>query len=342
MRKTADRKNHGEIVIYKSGKNNVVLEAYLQKESVWLSLDQMARLFGRDNSVISRHIKNVFEEKELGPKSVVAKFATTASDGKTYQVDYYNLDVIISVGYRVKSHSGVRFRIWATKVLKNHLIKGYTLNKKRLNELKGDELKTFEDAITFMRQTIASRSLSSKEESGLLQVITEYAYTWILLQKYDKDELSPPKAMQLSAYALDYPAACEAINQLKSDLVAKKEASDLFGWERGSGLEGILRGIYQTFGGDELYPTIEEKAAHLLYFIIKDHPFADGNKRIGSLLFILFLSRNKYLLRKNGEKKINDNALVAIALLVAESKPKQKDVMIRLIMHFLAGRAGVR
>lgn len=337
MKKNKPEENRGEIVIYKSGKKAVVLEAHLRKETIWLNLDQMAKLFGRDKSVISRHIKNVFEEKELSPKSVVANFATTAADGKTYQVDYYNLDVIISVGYRVKSHNGVRFRIWATKVLKDHLIKGYTINKKRIGELKGDELKAFEDTVTLMRQAMASRSLSSKEESGLLQVITEYAYTWALLQKYDKDALTPPERMRASVYALDYPAALDAIAHLKHELMAKQEASDLFGREHSDALEGILRGIYQTFGGHELYPSIEEKAAHLLYFIIKDHPFSDGNKRIGSLLFILFLSRNKYLLRANGEKKINDNALVAIALLVAESKPNQKDVMIRLIMHFLKG-----
>ena len=232
----------------------------------------------------------------------------------------------------------MRFRIWATRVLKDHLVKGYTLNRKRLKELHGDELKAFEEAISFMRYTIETRKLSSKEESGLLRVITDYAYTWALLQKYDKNELAPPKKMRAPAYTLDYPAAQEAIIGLKNELKAKNEASELFGRERGGGFEGILRGIYQTFGGDELYPSIEEKAAHLLYFIIKDHPFADGNKRIGSLLFILFLSRNKYLFRENGEKKINDNALVAIALLVAESKPNHKDLMIRLIMHLLASR----
>lgn len=337
MKKTPAQENRGEIVIYKSGKKDVVLEAHLREESIWLSLDQMAGLFGRDKSVISRHIKNIFKEKELSAKSVVANFATTAADGKTYQVDYYNLDVIISVGYRVKSHNGVKFRMWATRVLKDHLVKGYTLNRKRLKELKGEELKAFEGAVALIRQTIASRALTSKEESGLLHVITEYAHTWALLQQYDKNELTAPKKMKKASYALDYTEAQQAIMRLKNDLTAKHEASELFGRERGGNLEGILRGIYQTFGGDELYPSVEEKAAHLPYFVIKDHPFADGNKRVGSLLFIIFLSRNKYLLRKNGESKINDNALVAIALLIAESKPNQKDVMIRLIMHFLAG-----
>jgi death-on-curing family protein len=345
MRRAKEQDSHGDIVIYKSVKNKVILEAHLQKESIWLSLDQMARLFGRDKSVISRHVKNVFDEKELSPRSTVANFATVQTEGArtvSRNIEYFNLDVIISVGYRVKSHNGVRFRIWATRVIKDHLVKGYTLNKKRLGELKGEELKAFEETLTFIRQTMASRLLSSKEESGLLQVITEYAYTWALLQKYDGNELAVPKAMQASAYALDSRAACEAIGQLKNNLIAKKEASDLFGRERSGGLEGILQGVYQTFGGEELYPSIEEKAAHLLYFIIKDHPFADGNKRIASLLFIIFLSRNKHLLRSNGEKKLNDNALVALALLIAESRPNQKDVMIRLIMHFLANRVDER
>lgn len=338
MKKTKQQENRGEIAIYKSGKNNIVLEAHLQKESVWLTQAQIADLFGTQRAAITKHLRNIFKSGELKKVSVSSILEHTAADGKNYKTQFYNLDAIISVGYRVNSLRATHFRIWATKIIKDHLIKGFTLNKKRIGELKGEELKAFEDTVTLMRQTIAKRQLSSKEESGLLQVITEYAYTWALLQKYDKNELTAPKTMQASAYELDYPAACEAIGQLKNDLVAKKDASDLFGRERGGELEGILRGIYQTFSGDELYPTIEEKAAHLLYFIIKDHPFADGNKRIGSLLFILFLSRNKYLLRENGEKKINDNALVAIALLVAESKPNQKNVMIRLIMHFLAGR----
>lgn len=325
----------GEVVIYKHLKGKFSFFVRLCEDTVWLNLDQMADLFGRDKSVISRHIKNIFHEKELSPKSVVAKFATTAADGKTYQVDYYNLDVIISVGYRVKSRNGVRFRMWATKILKEYLIKGYTLNQKRLKELKGKQLKDFEDAVGLIRQTISYHQLSGTEEKGLLYVITEYAHAWALLQKYDKNDLSAPDRTRSPVYELDFTVVQESITSLKNNLISKGEASEIFGRERGGGLGGIVRGVYQTFDGRELYPSIEEKAAHLLYFIIKDHPFVDGNKRIAALVFIIFLSRNKYLLRDNGEKKINDNALVAIALLIAESKPSQKDVIIKLVMHFL-------
>lgn len=340
MKKKAKQENRGEIAIYKSGKNKVVLEARLRKESIWLTQAQIADLFGTQRAAITKHLRNIFRCGELKKKSVSSVLEHTAADGKIYKTQFYSLDAVISVGYRINSRRATHFRVWATRILKDHLIKGYTFNKKRLGELKGEELKTFEDAVNLVRHTIAARTLGSNEASGLLQVITEYAYTWVLLQKYDRNELAAPETMRIPVYTLDYPSVCEAIIQLKTELIMRNEASDLFGRERGGSFEGILQGIYQTFGGDELYPTIEEKAAHLLYFIIKDHPFTDGNKRIGSFLFILFLSRNKYLLRDNGEKKINDNALVAIALLVAESKPNQKDVMIKLIMNLLSGPIG--
>ncbi len=330
-----DPKNGNKIVIYQSGMNRVSLVVHLRQETVWLSLDQMAVLFGRDKSVISRHIKNIFAEKELIKNSVVAKFATTAADGKSYQVDYYNLDVIISMGYRVKSQNGVRFRIWATQVLKEHIIKGYTFNQQRLGELKQKQLKEFEDAVSLIKRTIETKQLSSDETNGLLKVITEYTASWLLLQKYDEGKINAPSKTARSSYRLHDDDVRTAILQLKKALLARKAASELFGTDRSRKLEGILKGIYQTFDGKELYPSLEEKASHLLYFIIKDHPFVDGNKRIASFLFIIFLARNKYLLRKNGERKINDNALVALALLIAESQPKQKDVMIRLIMNFL-------
>lgn len=319
----------GEIIIYKDKK--AAIEVRLKDETVWLSIDQMAGLFGRDKSVISRHIRNVFKERELDEKSVVANFATTAADGKVYHVDYYNLDAIISVGYRVKSRQGVAFRIWATRVLRDHIIKGYTVNQKRLYET---GLSEFENALALVRETIAKKELTGDEARGLLRVITDYANTWLLLQKYDEGNLTVEGVRRKVSYTLTYKDALNAIDELKRDLVAKKKAGDLFGMERDH-LEGILGNINQSFGGRALYPSVEEKAAHLLYFIIKDHPFGDGNKRIASLLFIIFLTRNHHLLTKRGERKINDTALVALALLIAESKPKQKEVMVKLIVNFL-------
>jgi prophage maintenance system killer protein len=327
--------NTGSIVIYKPEPGKETLDVRLKQETVWLNLDQMAHLFGRDKSVISRHIKNVFTEKELCKKAVVANFATTAADGKTYQVDYYNLDVIISVGYRVKSQNGVRFRIWATDVLRNHIVKGYTLNHKRISQLQEKQLSEFADAVSLIKKTIETKQLSTKEESGLLKVITEYANSWILLQQYDKGKIAAIGKTTKTTYKLEYTEAQNAITQLKGNLIAQKEASGLFGIEKHKGLDQIVSGLYQTFGRKQLYPSVEGKAAHLLYFIIKDHPFSDGNKRIASFLFIVFLARNNCLFRKNGERKINDNTLVALALLVAESEAKQKDIMIKLVMNFL-------
>ena len=328
----AEELNKGEVIIYKTKGGKTSLEVKLEKDTVWLSQKHMAELFQKDVRTVNEHIKNVFKEKELTEKSVIRKSRITAADGKEYEIQLYNLDVIISVGYRVKSKQGTQFRIWASKVLKDHLIKGYTLNPKRLPET---NLKELEEAIALIKNTIQTKQLTNDESTGLLKVITYYANSWILLQKYDSNKLEDPKKKHKPKYELTYEKAIEAISKLKSDLKSKKEASDLFGNERDGSFEGIIGNLYQTFGGEDLYPSIEDKASHLLYFIIKDHPFTDGNKRIGAFLFILFLSNNGYLFKANGERKINDNALVALALLIAESNPKQKDTMIKLVMNFL-------
>ncbi len=327
--------NKGEIVIYKTKEGKNSLDVKLERETVWLNINQMTELFGRDKSVISRHIKNVFETKELTEDSTVAFFATVQKEGKRLierEIEYYNLDVIISVGYRVNSKQGTQFRIWANQVLKDHIIKGYTINPKRLPEVNFKEL---EQALVLIKGILNNKQLSSDEATGLLKVITDYANSWILLQQYDKNQLEEPKKKHKPKYILSYEKSIEAISKLKADLKSKKEASDLFGNQRDKSFEGIIANLYQTFDSEELYPGIEDKAAHLLYFIIKDHPFTDGNKRIGAFLFILFLSNNRYLFKSNGERKINDNTLVALALLIAESNPKQKDTMIKLVMNFL-------
>jgi prophage maintenance system killer protein len=326
------RNDLGEVVLYKTEDGKAALDVTLEGDTVWLSQKQMGELFDKNVRTVSEHLRNIFKEGELKKSSVIRNFRITAADGKTYDTQLYNLDVIISVGYRVKSKRGTQFRIWATQTLKDHLVRGYTLNERRLRE-RGIEM---EQAAQLLSRTLTRHELVTEEGRGVLDVITRYAKSWLLLKEYDDNTLSVPERRRPARVAIDYARARENINTLKARLMEKGEASNLFGQERTEQLIGILGAIEQTFGGDPLYPSIEEKAAHLLYFVIKDHPFADGNKRIGSFLFILFLRENGYLEDANGMPKINDNALVALALLTAESEPRNKELMIRLIMNLLA------
>ncbi len=319
---------HGEIIIYQSDDGQSSLEVHLEDETVWLSQAQLTELFDRNKRTISEHIRNVFKEGELVENAVVRKSRTTANDGKSYNIIYYNLDVIISVGYRVKSQRGTQFRIWATSLIKDHLIQGYTVNERRLAE-KG--LTEMEETIKLLTKTLERHEALSDEGRAVLEVVTNYAKSWSLLLKYDEDRLELPKDRHTTKTSLDYEKVKNAIISLQAELIKRGEASDLFGQEREQHLQGILGNIDQTFGGKDLYSSVEEKAAHLLYFVIKDHPFSDGNKRIGSFLFLIFLKENN-LLDQSG---INENALVALALLIAESDPKQKDLMIRLVMNLL-------
>ncbi len=322
---------NGSIIIYQTKDGKTALEVKLKEETIWLDAHQIALLFGVDRTGVVKHMANIYKSGELQRKSTCAKIAQVAKDGKIREMDFYNLDMIISVGYRVNSKRATQFRIWATKVLKDHLLKGFTVNQKRLQE-KG--LKEFEEAVGLIKKTIASKQLSDPEVKGLLQIITDYANSWILLQKYDENRLGIGKITK-PKIVFQVEEGLKAIEELKKKLIAKKEASDIFGQARDQGLQRIFGSLYQTFDKKELYPGLEEKAAHLLYFIIKDHPFVDGNKRIGSFLFIVFLARNKFLFQKNGEKKINDVALVALALLIAESHPKEKETMIKLVMNLI-------
>ena len=317
------------LAIYEGPSGEV--EVRLTGDTVWLNQAQLARLFGRERSVIARHIKNVFKDNELDEDSVCADFAQTAPDGKTYQVEHYNLDAIISVGYRVKSREGVRFRQWATRTLNQHLLRGYTLNRQRFE----DNARELEAALALVRKAAGSEALSGDQGRGLVDVIARYTQTFLLLQRYDEGLLTEPRASSGGVL----PPVTEArarIAALKQDLMARGDASDLFGREREAGLESILGNLEQTAFGEPAYPSIESKAAHLLYFVIKNHPFSDGNKRIGSFLFVEFLNRNGRLFR-DGEAIVNDVGLAALALLVAESEPRQKDVLIRLVMNMLAG-----
>ena len=320
-----------QIQIFTSADGQAQLSVAMDQDTVWLSLDQMVQLFERDKSVISRHLRNLFAEGELVRASVVAKNATTAADGKTYQVDYYNLDVIISVGYRVKSARGVQFRQWATRTLKQHLVQGYTLKQRRLHE-RGIE---FEQAVALLSQTLSNQQLVNAEGAAVLSVISDYARSWSLLQGYDEQSLGELNSKQTAMQSLHLDEALSAIHELKQALIAKGEATELFGQLRGDGLESAIATIEQGYGDELFYPNVASRAAHLLYFVIKNHPLADGNKRSGSFLFLWYLRRNQHLLAKPVERLINDNTLVALALLVAESEPAQKALMIRLIEHFI-------
>ncbi len=306
-----------EIILFEN--QDVKLEVNMKDETVWLSLDQMSDLFDRDKSVISRHIKNILDD-ELD-NSVVAKIATTAKDGKTYQVDYYNLDMIISVGYRVKSKNGVIFRKWATGVLKEYLINGYAVNKKRLEYLEK----------TVKLIDIANRidtELKGSESREIIKVISEYSNALNLLDDYDYKRIKKVKG-NYDNKIITYEECISVINKLKFD-----NESSLFALERNMGLKEIIGTIYSTFNGKDLYSTIEEKASNFLYLIIKNHVFIDGNKRIAAMLFIYFL--NYYnILYKDNKQVIDNNTLVAVTLLIAESNPKEKDILIDLVMNFL-------
>ena len=315
------------IEIYKSKTGETQVEVRFEHDTVWLNLNQIAQLFGRDKSVISRHLSAVFRDNELDRHSVVAKNATTALDGKTYQVDFYNLDAILSVGYRVNSKQGTQFRIWATQRLRDYLVEGISINKDRLQEL--------EKIVEVISRTTIDQTHDLAEAKGLLHILNHYTKSFILLNQFDSASLPLQNLNGVVTYQIEYDEAVQAIEILKSELIQKNEATPLFGNQKDKSFEGILRSILQTFDGNYLYPTIEEQSAHLLYFVIKNHPFSDGNKRIGAFLFVWFLEKNSHLLKHNGERKINDNALTALALLVAQSNPEDKELMIRLICNLI-------
>lgn len=318
--------NMTDIAIYQAEGGEVVVR--LQGETVWLRQEQMTQLFGRERSVITKHIRNVFAEDELEEKSNVQNLHIAGSDKP---VKFYNLDVIISVGYRVKSVQGTRFRQWATSVLRQHLTEGYSLNRQRL-EANAQEL---EAALLLVRKIAQNPELPQDAGRGLLDVVTRYARTFLLLQRYDEGLLTDPP--QQSGGTLPTAAqARAALVQLKADLMQRGEATDLFARDRGDGLDALLGNLDQSVFGEPAYPSVETKAAHLLYFVIKNHPFADGNKRSGAFLFVDFLARNGRLMDGNDQPVINDIGLAALALLVAESAPDQKETLIRLIMNMLA------
>ena len=311
--------NKFDLVKFTDNDFELDVRADSEHETVWLTLDEIGLLFGRDRSVIGKHIHNILVE-ECDEESVRANFARTANDGKTYYVDHYNLDVIISVGYRVKSQRGVLFRKWANKVLKDYLVQGYAVNQKRIEALN----KTID---------IQNRMLSYAldiDKAELLKVIDGYTKALDLLDDYDHQTLSKPKGT-ISDYVLTYQEAREIINSMKFN-----EKSDIFGVEKEKGkLNGIIAQIYQNVFGQQLYPSVEEKAAHLLYFLVKDHPFVDGCKRIAATLFINFLYKSN-ILYKNNRQILSNEALVALTILTAESNPDEMEIIVKLITNLLA------
>ena len=317
-----------QIQLFQSADGKVQLEVSLEQDSAWLTQAQMCELFQRDQSVISRHVNAVFKEGELQRNSNMQKMHIAISDKP---VALYSLDVIISVGYRVKSQRGVQFRQWASNILKQYLIQGYTLNQARLQE-RGIE---FEQALDLLSETLANQQLVNPVGEAVLSVINDYARSWSLLQGYDEGSLLDTSGNQEGMQSLVLDETLAAIDQLKRELISKGEATNLFAQLRNDGLASALATIEQGFAGGWFYPNVASRAAHLLYFVIKNHPLTDGNKRTGSFLFLWYLRNNQHLLAKPVERLINDNTLVALALLVAESKPEQKELMIRLTQQFI-------
>ncbi len=320
----------GEIIIYRTKGKKIQLEVKLERETVWLSQKQISDLFIKDIRTINEHIQNIFKEKELKKNSVIRNFRITAADGKSYETNFYNLDVIISVGYRIKSQNGTRFRIWATNVLRRHLIDGYTLNEKRLKE-QTLKLQALQRAVRLIGSMKDRKQLEYKEAMGLLEVISDYNYALGLLDDYDYKRLKISQTSKEERFVLSYESAIEAVNELKK----KFGGSGLFGAERDKSFKSSVSSIYQTFDGKNLYPSIEEKAANLLYFIVKNHSFVDGNKRIAASIFLWFLDKNGILYKEDGSKRIADNALVALTLMTAESKPSERDVIVTLVVNLI-------
>ena len=317
-----------DIVIYEGEGSQPQLQVKLDRETVWLTQEQMGKLFGRERSVITKHIRNVFTEGELVEDSVSAKFALTAADGKTYQVDHYNLDVIISVGYRVKSQQGTRFRQWATRVLRAHIVDGYTLNEQRLRE-ESAKLREMRQAMDLLARTLSRHELVTDIGKDVLKVIDDYAYALAVLDRYDHGTLAIEGTSGQTAGAFGYEDGMAIVAAMKTDF------NGLFGIEKDQGFKSALGAIHQTFGGQELYPSVEEKAANLLYLTVKNHAFSDGNKRIAAAVFIAFLARAGILYRPGGGKRLADNALVALTLLIAESRPEEKDTLVKVIVNLI-------
>jgi len=324
------KENKGEIVIYQTEDGQTSLEVSLVEDTVWLDTHQMADLFQRDRTVVVRHIRNIYKTGELLPDSTCAKIAQVAKDGKKRVMGFYNLDMIISVGYRVNSLRGTQFRIWANKILKDYLVKGYTLNEKRLQS-QIEKYETLKQSIKLIDNIIDRKMISTSESEGLLKVISDFSYALDTLDRYDYGKLELAHISDRAGKRILYEEAKGAIKIMQGRL----SDSTLFGREKDNSFSSSLDTIYQTFDGKDLCPSIEEKAAHLLYFIVKNHSFVDGNKRIAAAIFTWFLERNDLLYKSDGTKRLADNALVALTLMIAMSDPREKDIITKIIVNLI-------
>lgn len=324
-----------QVILYKLADNSLELQVQLEYETVWLSQKQMAEVFSVDKRTINEHLQNIFHTKELYKKTTIRNFRIVQVEGirkVTRNIDHYNLDAIISVGYRVNSTKATQFRIWATTTLKQYILQGYAINQNKLEQSQ-EKLFQLQKTIQFLTEKSRNTILIG-QESTIISLLNEYSRSLTILEQFDTNKL--PKVEGKSAvFKLNYDLAINVLLQIKRQLASKQEATSLFALERENQFKSILKNIYQSFDMVDLYRTIEEKAAHLLYFLIKDHPFIDGNKRSASFLFIYFLEKNQYLFDNQGKRKINNAALTALSLLIAESDPKEKETMIQLICVLL-------
>lgn len=316
------------IAIYQSADGKMQIDVHLQEQTIWLSLDQISSLFQKDKSTISRHIKNVFLSEELDKESVVANFATTAKDGKTYQVDYYNLDMIISVGYRVNSKIATQFRKWATSILKQYLVEGYAINEKQLQEQKS-KVTQLQNAINLLNRSIEHQAENLDDAKKLSALMADFASGLDLLDDYDNKTLDTKGKTIKPAVVIKKEEFLNVIDKMKPEF-----GSDVFANPKDESFDSSINQIYQTFGGQECYPSLEEKAAMLLYFLVKNHSFTDGNKRIGAACFLYFLDKNGILYQNNAQI-IDNAALFALTVLIAESKPEEKEMMKQVIISVL-------
>lgn len=322
-KRTAITGGKGEIILYRAPDGRAALDVRFEEDTLWLTQKQIAELFATERSVITKHLRNIFNSGELDDKRNVQKMHIPGSDKP---VTFHNLDVILSVGYRVNSKRGTQFRIWATGVLREHLVKGYSVNERRLRELN--------QAVRLISDLAGRRELTGDEAAGLLRVVGDYSYALELIDDFDHQRVKTGAVSTAEALLIKYDEARRIVERLHQEF----GASSLFGQEKDESLHGALGAIHQTFDGKELYPSLEEKAAHLLYFLVKNHSFADGNKRIGAALFLWFLEKNGRLYREDGTKRIADNALVAMTLLIAESQPADKTIITSMIVNLINAR----
>ena len=329
MKKTENQ----SIVIYKQKGLKPEIEVRLEEDTVWLNQKLLSELFDKDTDTIGLHIRNIFKEGELAEKATTEHFSVVQQEGNRQvrrNIKFYNLDMIISVGYRVKSKTATQFRIWATNTLRDHLVKGYTINKKRL-QAQAHKYQELKNSVKLLENVLALDEITQEQARGIIEVVTDYAYALDILDQYDFKTLKVKKTTKKEHFKLEYDEAVHLIQNLKTQF----GGSDIFGVPKDESFQSSVAAIYQSAGGKDAYPSVEEKAAHLLYFVTKNHSFVDGNKRIAATLFVYFLNQNKILYRKDGSKRLPDTTLVALTVLIAQSKPEEKDTIIKVIVNLI-------